>query len=558
MSGDPLEVCLYSPADLNLMSGSSIWVQSVAEMLHAGPRVRVTVPLRCPERRRLVTGPLRQLERVDVVEPTRLRRYVPRSGLYVSTALDLIEALHRERHFDAIILRSFPTCRAAIERASLRGHIWSCYILEPERDIEDPVHLADLTVIAEASERVLVQSEEMRALFEAVVPAGRGKTIILPPAIPPADGGAPEVPFRRRLLYAGKFHPFYPVERMLALLTELRPTWPDLEFHVIGDQFFRPPGDDYADRLEQALATTPGVVWHGALPRAAAAGLLAQGGLALSLWDYRHGSTMNDLVVSMKLLDYCSAGLPVALTRTAAQESILGADYPLFVDDLDEARAVVERGLGDEDLYRAAAASCCAGGRRFEYPAVYASIAPDLEGRPDAALRQYDRPKLEGAAWNLGVLLPAGATAIPPLALRVVRELRRRDPRFHLLVGRTSAPGAAPTVPGSDPAAALRAGLPPDLDDAVSVRTVDDAPNWWRTIGLTVEPDGLLVDGLRPAAVSGAVPLGLVGPTTPAWLGPFGSPDETSLVAAAADLVAGGDWAAAAARAQAGALAGEG
>jgi glycosyltransferase involved in cell wall biosynthesis len=554
MSARRLEVCLYSSANLNLMSGSSIWVQSVAEMLQAGLDLRVTMPLRCPERRRLITDPLRHLPGVDLVPPTRLRRYVPPTGLNTAEALDLIEALDRERHFDAIILRSFPTCRAALERPSLRGRIWSCYILEPERDIEDPAHLAELTAITEASERVLVQSEEMRALFEAVVPAGRGRTIVLPPAIPPAPADAAAAPFRRRLLYAGKFHPFYPVERMLDVLTILRPRWPDLEFHVIGDQFFRPPRDDYADRLEQALATTPGVVWHGALTRAGTAELLAQGGVALSLWDYRHGSTMNDLVVSMKLLDYCAAGLPVVLTRTAAQETILGADFPLFVDDLDQAGSVIERVLGDEDLYRAAAERCRAGGRRFEYPAVYAGLAPDLEGWPDAALRQYARPKLDGAAWNVGLLLPEEAIGIPPLALALIGALRRRDARFRLLVGRAARPGAAPAPPGADPAAALRSGLPAELAAAVSVRTVVDEPNWYRTIGFALDPGGLLVDDLKPAAASGAVPLGSVDPTTPSWALQFARADEASLVAAAADLVTGGGWEGASARARAGTL----
>ncbi|HTS15727.1 MAG TPA: hypothetical protein VMH24_08660, partial [Candidatus Sulfotelmatobacter sp.] len=226
MTGGPLAVCLYSPANLNRMSGSSIWVQAVAEALQAGPRVHLTVPSHSAERRGLVTDALRALERVEVIDPHDLRRYVPPGGLSTEEALDLIERLDATRHFEAFILRSFTTCLAAIRRPRLRGRLWSCYILEPERDGEDPRHLAEMTAIADASRYLVVQSEEMRALLEALLPAARGKTIILPPAIPPqGDGPTGPAPFVRRLLYAGKFHPFYPVGRIIQALTELRPAF---------------------------------------------------------------------------------------------------------------------------------------------------------------------------------------------------------------------------------------------------------------------------------------------------------------------------------------------
>ncbi len=215
---------------------------------------------------------------------------------------------------------------------------------------------------------------------------------------------------------------------------------------------------------------------------------------------------------------------------------------------------VVEGVLADEDLYGRRPRRCRAGVRRFEYPTVYAGLAPDLEGWPDAALRQYARPKLDGAIWNVGLLASGRARPRSRPALRVIADLRRRDPRFRLLVGRAPAPGAPPITPGADPAAALREGLGAALGSAVSVCTVEDGPNWWRTIGLALDPDGVLVGRMQPAGASGAVPLGLVGPTTPAWLQPFGSADEPNLVAAAADLVHGGGWAAASARARAGAL----
>lgn len=491
-------VCLYSPADLNLISGSAIWVQSVAETFHAGADVEVVLPLRSPERRGLITDQIRHLSRVTLVDPRRQRRFVPSTGLYAAEALDLIEKLDRETPFDAIVLRSFPYCIAAIERLGIRDRLWSTYILEPERDITDPAHIADLSAIAEVSRYVVVQSEEMRALFEAVVPAGRGKTIILPPAVPaPGTEGIPETlpPPARRLYYAGKFHPFYPVPRMIDFLVELRGEYPDLEFHAIGDQIFRPPGGEaWAESLERRLTSTEGVVWHGAVPRNDVIRLLGAGGIALSLWDYGHGSTMNDLVVSTKLLDYCLAGVPVVLNRTAAQATILGDDYPLFVAAADEALPLIRRLLSDEDLYRSAAVRCRAAAEAFAYPRAWAGLAPYLEGRPDVAAHLAARPKLAGADRRVGVVLATGAERVPDAVLAAFRAALAASGDLALVIGIAAPSGTPDPEPGRDPAAALRAGLPDDMSAMVSLRTVTDPWNWWRTIGIALAPDNVGID----------------------------------------------------------------
>ncbi len=381
LPAETIRVLLYSPANLNQVDGSTIWVQSVVETLLAGPRVQVTVPLRAPQRRAIVSGPLAAMDRVDVVD-IHPRLAARNLGLTTTQALDLIERLDRDRPFDAVILRSFQLCLRATERESLRDRIWSAYVLEPERDQDDPAYRADMARIASFSRHVVVQSAAMRDLLGSIVPEAHGRTILLPPAIPdePPARADPSMPVRR-LLYTGKFHPFYPVDRMIDTTTALRAEGlPDLELHVAGDKIVRLPEDPtYAPDLERRLRTTPGVVWHGGLSREATARLLGHGGVALSLWDYRHGSHMNDLVVSTKLLDYAAVGLPVVLTRTSTQEEVLGTDYPLFVDDLDEASPIIRRALTDPGLYKAAAERTFAAGRAFTYSAVQAAIAPYLE-----------------------------------------------------------------------------------------------------------------------------------------------------------------------------------
>lgn len=377
---DMVRVLLYSPANLNRVSGSAIWVESVAETLAAAPDVRVTLPLYAPVRHHLITSGLAARPGIELVDP-HPRLGNPRAALTATQALDLIERLDRDRPFDALVLRSFALCLEATKRPRLRGRVWSCYILEPERDPDDPDYRAAMTRIAEFSAYVVVQSAEMRALLESVVPATAGRTVILPPAIPPKRPDRVD-PGRivRRLLYTGKFHPFYPFELIADLLVDLRRAFADLELHVAGERIAHLRGDpSYAPRITRLLEETPGLVWHGPLSRSRTLQLLAAGGVGISLWDYRYGSRINDFVVSTKLLDYAAVGLPTVLMRTATQESILGSDYPLFVHELDEAGPLVRRVLTEPDLYRRAGERTFEAASRFTYPVVHAAIRPFLE-----------------------------------------------------------------------------------------------------------------------------------------------------------------------------------
>jgi glycosyltransferase involved in cell wall biosynthesis len=372
-------VLLYSPANLNQVDGSTIWVRSATESFLVDPAVHITMPLRSPIRRYFISGALERLGRVDLVD--RHPRIAGRPlGLTNAKLLNLVQRLDTYRHFDAIVIRSFVTCERAAERPELHGRLWSCYILEPERDIEDPAYRASMGMIAEASRYVVVQSEPMRELLESIVPAARGKTILLPPGIPGGEQPRARTDVLvRRLLYTGKFHPFYPLERMTEFFVELRRDLPDLEFHVAGDKIMEQVDDPgYGPRIRRLLATTPGIVWHGSLSREATMTLLAEGGVALNLWDYRYGPRMNDLVVSTKLLDYAAAAVPIVLTTTITHKELLGTDYPLFADEIDDALGLLRRVLTEPDLYRLAAERAFAASRAFTPEAIHAMIAPSL------------------------------------------------------------------------------------------------------------------------------------------------------------------------------------
>lgn len=380
----PVRVLLYCPSDLNLVDGSSIWVQSAAATLVTDPDVSVTLPLRRPELRDVITASLRRLPRVEVI-PSTAAGVSGRHSVLPPKLLDLVERLDRDRHFDAVIIRSFALALQAVERSSIRDRLWSTYVVEPERDLDDPAHRAALRAIARGSRWLVAQSEPMRELTEQVVPEARGRVLILPPGIPTSNGVAVD-PARpvRRLFYVGKLHPFYSVPAIIDAFIALRERDPALELEVLGDKVNGGPlGEDWVADVRQRLTTTPGVIWRGAVPREEVGARLAAGGVAISAWDYRYGPRMNDLVISTKLLDYAAVGMPVVLNRTQAQVSILGSDYPLFIDGPDDLRDMLARALDDPEVYRLASERSVLASRAFAYPKLYQRIAPHLHGGED-------------------------------------------------------------------------------------------------------------------------------------------------------------------------------
>ncbi|MGZ7032716.1 MAG: hypothetical protein ACXVIJ_12180, partial [Thermoanaerobaculia bacterium] len=75
--------------------------------------------------------------------------------------------------------------------------------------------------------------------------------------------------------------------------------------------------------------------------------------------------------------------LPVILQRTAAQELMLGSDYPLFVSSTAEVLPLIRELLTDPDLYQRAARTCRAAAERF----TYANVFRDLKADVDALVR---------------------------------------------------------------------------------------------------------------------------------------------------------------------------
>jgi glycosyltransferase involved in cell wall biosynthesis len=357
-------VAVYGEIDPNLVDGSSVWLQSICQVLASLGGVEVTLLLRRPLEpgRRFLLAELDANEHVDLVDSGRPGLLSP------GEALDQLGELDRELDpFDVVLLRGQAVLAEAAVRDGFDGRLWS-YTMTG-RGMPDET----LRALTRRSDRLLCQTEATAEELREIVPEATGRVLVLPPMIPdfeplppPTNRDQDESPLR--LAYSGKMAPEYCWLETVEAFRHLRQVQPRAELHVLGDKVHRPAHlPEFHEQATRALRETEGLRWHGAVPRGAIAGLLAKCNLALSIRD---PSVEAARELSTKVLEYGAAGLPVVLNRAPAYEDLLGEGYPLFVNGSQDAADLLSGPALDPDLRAAAAAACQAASREFTFSRV--------------------------------------------------------------------------------------------------------------------------------------------------------------------------------------------
>ncbi len=346
-----LRAIVYGDVNLNILDGSAIWVQSMSEALsRAGVDVRVL--LKAPVETGRLVDPLRALPDVSVVDPFTSGMTSERTPLSADAAVSLIERLDGESPADLIVVRGLRLVTVAAASPRLRGRLWTYLTDIPQSPLDiDDEQRDRLAAIASASRWMLCQTEELRSLIEASIPGTGGRCVLWSPIVPAPEvvglesttEGAP-----LRLVYTGKFAPLWNTLEMTRLPALLAEQGIAAEVHMVGDKIHDVPGDpEWSSRMRGALESTPGVVWHGGMPRQQAMALAASGDLGLS---WRAPEMDASLELSTKVLEFGVLGVPVLLNRTPMHESLLGADYPLFVADESDIASACAQIARDPEL----------------------------------------------------------------------------------------------------------------------------------------------------------------------------------------------------------------
>ncbi|MGO1544824.1 MAG: glycosyltransferase [Gulosibacter sp.] len=340
------KVLLYGDVDLNVIDGSAIWLPAIAEAWSkAGSEVHVQ--LKAVEKRDLLTGPLRALPNVTVLEANPPRS---QSALQPTDLSDRLIELDAQHHFDVVMVRGINACLALTNKGVLSDKLWS-YVTEFGYASEtfDAVQRTQIATIARGSRVMLAQTAAARSVLEARVPEAAGRTEILGPMIPDelepnADGTRGNKPLE--LVYAGKFARAWRTDLMPDIVAELASLGVPAHLTMIGDKVHNEPQHPgWAANMRAVMAKGDAAVkWAGAKSREESLRLVSQSDLALG---WRTDDLDLSLEISTKVLESSAVGVASIVNRTTMHEELLGGDYPLFVDARQDSAADIARKIAE-------------------------------------------------------------------------------------------------------------------------------------------------------------------------------------------------------------------
>lgn len=346
-------VVLYGDVNLNILDGSAIWLLSMAESLSLAG-CEVIVPLKAKIKTDRLSGKLASLPNVRVIEakPTRGREAIIRAEARL-----VVERLVRKDSVDIVIARQIDACQKFAESDVIAPILWS-YVTEYHYPISDmaPQTIEKLQFICARSQRIFAQTDDARAHLESSIPEAAGKTLVLTPMIPDdffADLSQradlhPSAPLR--LVYSGKFAKEWLTLEATDLVDSLFAKNVPATLNMVGDKFQKAPDDESWQGQMRAVASNPpdGVYFEGGVSREKSRELISTADVGLS---WRTAALDQSLEISTKLLEYSAAGVPPLVNRTAAHETLFGADYPLFLDagdrSIDGAAEVLAKARGE-------------------------------------------------------------------------------------------------------------------------------------------------------------------------------------------------------------------
>lgn len=356
---------IYADIDLNIIDGSSIWVTSILETLAQDQNIFPTVLLKRPINREVLIKPLYKYDNITIINPwsmdftstkSRLNdiSWEKTKRLTVDQAAEIMDVLDEINHYDMFLVRGYSLSQEISKNYAFSKRTWFYLTDFPQREEElSEEHLNNLKIIFNNSAVLACQTETLIDYFKKILNSDdNGKFVLLPPMVPNQTGEKPNfINENRRLIYAGKFAPYWKIPEMFEAFAEISDI--ELEFIVVGDKFHNfPYTEDYQRRVERLLTSTKGIVWKRALTRQQVQHEISQSDLGIS---WRHEELDDSKELSTKVLEFGLHGKPVIINRNPLHENVFGEDYPLYANSEREFIEKVKLVFTEPSIFREAA-----------------------------------------------------------------------------------------------------------------------------------------------------------------------------------------------------------
>lgn len=322
-------ILIYGDVDLNVIDGSSVWLVNLARLLSQNQDIYIDILLKKRIRRDML---VRQIKENYHIRLLYAKEYIDSiCEVDEHNAAKVIGRVDALACYSCIIVRGIKVVKHLLDQPYVDRLVpYLTDFCHDEKTIsEQQIHF--LSALYEKVRLYLVQTDAMKEYLKRVLKVDGTKFHVLYPIVFPFPKAEK---WHKSLIYAGKIAKDWKIVELLDMMKQMETIDPEVTLHFVGDKFNSDMATEKADIL-QRLNEAENIHFYGSQSREELQRIMSHCELG---YAYRSTRVDHDrsLEVSVKLLEYCQAQIPMLVRRTVMHEEILGKDYPLFVDDEKE------------------------------------------------------------------------------------------------------------------------------------------------------------------------------------------------------------------------------
>ncbi len=363
------KILLYGDLNLNIIDGSSIWLISLAKLLARDKNNIVDVLLKFPITKNTIVQELQSINNINFLTADK---YIKSNNIVnIKNIKDIIETIDDYRDYSLIIIRGFDVVNEMLD-SSIKAKFIP-YITDFTKDEKKiaSVEIQKLTNIYNAVKNMFVQTSEMKKYLSDVLQVDGKKISVLSPMVFFSKYDNVKIK-EKSIVYVGKFAKDWNILELIDIMKQVYNKDKEIKLYVIGEKFNR----DIIEQKNYILKKfnqLPNIKYMGALSREKTIQFIQSCELG---YNFRSDIIDNDnlLELSTKLLEYCNCQKPVIMRRTKMYENLFGKDYPLFIDNTEEAAEKIVELFNNRKLYKDLEKISSDVAKKFEVEKIYDEI----------------------------------------------------------------------------------------------------------------------------------------------------------------------------------------
>lgn len=343
----PFRILLGGYININVVEGSAFFLAGFLGMCARHPGVTADLVTANPIRQTEVLDEVLGLSNASILDPYAdpIFQSMPDrpTGDWMSREnyARCLGRAYDSGHYDAVLIRDNEVADHFVRLFPSTASSVTVYVtgLTFNNTAHDSATISALSRLATTGTRFACQTQAIQQILLAEIPTlPEERTFVLPPHVPDGAASLPTLPAgtnqRMRLAYTGKFYEAWNTDKILAGFKVVHADNPGLTLEVAGGEFKQSPRQpSLVGNIRYLLETTPGVTWHGKVPRRRSRQIIAMSDVGVG---WRAPELDQSTELSTKILEYGALGKPSILNRTPLHEALLGDDYPLFVNSMTE------------------------------------------------------------------------------------------------------------------------------------------------------------------------------------------------------------------------------